>query len=68
MPRDGRFGWDNEYGVHTVEVPAFEIDAYPVTNARYLAFVEAGGYRDPSLWSEGDWAWRTSSGIEHPSF
>src|SRR6478609_7740638 len=38
----GRFGWDNEFGEVHVDVPAFEIDIHNVTNAEYLAFVEAG--------------------------
>ncbi len=37
----GRFGWDNEFGEVHVDVPAFEIDIHNVTNAEYLAFVEA---------------------------
>jgi hypothetical protein len=31
-------------------IPAFLIDKYEVTNAQYLEFVVAGGYRDPALW------------------
>ena len=62
------FGWDNEFSAHVVDVPAFEIDVYDVTNQDYLAFVEAGGYADPSLWTPANWAWREREGIEHPSF
>ncbi len=36
------FAFDNELGAHTVEVNAFEIDAGPVTWARYLPMVDAG--------------------------
>src|SRR5438477_5369406 len=33
LPRGGEdFGWDNEYEAHTVQVSAFEIDQYEVTN------------------------------------
>ena len=38
--------------VHVPEragVPAFLIDKYEVTNAQYLEFVKAGGYRQPAL-------------------
>jgi len=35
-----------------VIVPAFLIDAHEVTNARYLEFVTAGGYRMAELWPE----------------
>jgi formylglycine-generating enzyme required for sulfatase activity len=32
------------------QVPAFLIDKYEVTNAQYLEFVAAGGYRDSAFW------------------
>lgn len=68
LGRSEGFGWDNEFPQHVIEVPAFEIDRYKITNAQFLKFVEAGGYADPSLWSKEDWAWREAAGIEHPSF
>jgi len=61
-------GWDNEYQVHTVEVPEFLIDAHNVTNGEYLRFVEAGGYDDPSIWRGPDWAWKEEQAIRHPRF
>jgi ergothioneine biosynthesis protein EgtB len=64
----GAFGWDNEFDQHRVEVPAFGIDAHSVTNADFLEFVDAGGYRTREFWSEADWAWCTDDGIEHPIF
>jgi formylglycine-generating enzyme required for sulfatase activity len=51
-----------------VDVPAFEIDVHDVTNADFLAFVEAGGYRDASLWSPDNHAWLQREQIEHPAF
>jgi hypothetical protein len=33
-------------------VPAFLIDKYEVTNASFLKFVAAGGYRDQTFWPE----------------
>ena len=62
------FGWDNEFPRHEVEVPAFAIDVYDVTNHDYLEFVEAGGYRNPAHWTPGDWSWRSRAGLEHPLF
>jgi iron(II)-dependent oxidoreductase len=65
---DPNFGWDNEYEAHAVEVPAFEIDQYKVTNRQYLEFVSAGGYEARSFWSDADWDWKTAYGILHPLF
>ena len=64
----GGFGWDNEYEEARVEVPAFAIDARNVTNAEFLAFVEAGGYAPAlrHLWREDDRAWIENAGPGHP--
>jgi len=67
-PRDGSFRWDNERPECVVEVPAFSIDRYPVTNRDFLGFVEAGGYRERGLWSEDGWAWRVKRGVVRPPF
>jgi len=39
-----------------------------VTNAEYLAFIEAGGYRDPGLWLAEGWDWIRAQGIEAPLY
>lgn len=62
------FGWDNEFGEHLVDVPAFDIDTHSVTNADYLAFMDDGGYEREDLWSEEGWAWRMREPVTHPSF
>ncbi|MGA9392933.1 MAG: SUMF1/EgtB/PvdO family nonheme iron enzyme [Candidatus Sulfotelmatobacter sp.] len=71
------FGWDNEYEAHSVDVPAFAIDRYKVTNRQYLEFLSAGGYENRALWSadasdgerpDDDWEWRSQNGISHPAF
>lgn len=62
------FGWDNEFPKTIVEVPAFEIDRYDVTNGEYLEFVEAGGYRRADLWSDADRAWMRRESIGHPLY
>ena len=51
------FAFDNELCAHPVALAAFEIDAAPVTWARYLPFVEAGGYADSRWWSPEGWRW-----------
>lgn len=60
------FGWDNEFPGHEVDVPAFELDDRPVTNAEFLEFVEAGGYAQRGLWSEEAWSWLASRHARHP--
>lgn len=64
----GEFGWDNEFSENTVSVPEFAIDRYKTTNAEFAEFVRAGGYDDPSLWSEAGWNWIREAGIRHPRF
>lgn len=69
IPRDGEtFGWDNEFEVHAVDVPAFAIDACKVTNGELLQFIDAGGYDNRRFWSEADWAWIKGQNITHPRF
>ena len=62
------FGWDNEFPVCRVDVPAFEIDVYNVTNAEFLCFVESGGYDDPHLWQAEAWERRVRAERAHPLF
>ena len=68
MSRDDRFGWDNEYETTTVDVPAFAIDRYKVTNGQYLKFLDSGGYQEPNWWTSDAWDWKTREGIAHPLF
>jgi ergothioneine biosynthesis protein EgtB len=65
---DVPFGWDNEFNEHRVHVPAFDIDVHSVTNADFLAFVEAGGYAERALWSDEGWQWIQQEHHEHPAF
>jgi len=66
--RDGVFGWDNEFESRTVDVPAFAIDRYMITNGQFLEFVNAGGYENRGLWSDSDWDWKEAHNISHPVF
>jgi gamma-glutamyl hercynylcysteine S-oxide synthase len=63
---EGFFGWDNEFGQHTIEVPAFEIDSHNVTNADYAEYVEATGAPVPHfLRRDGQrWLRKTMFGLE----
>ena len=64
------FGWDNEFAEHRVEVDAFEIDVHNVTNAEFLEFIDAGGYRSASSGRRpaGSGASRTASPIRPSGF
>jgi ergothioneine biosynthesis protein EgtB len=62
------FAWCNEYEAWTLFVDEFGIDKFNVTNAQFREFVEAGGYKEPSLWSETGWQWVIQNGREHPPF
>lgn len=63
-----QFGWDNEFETFEVEVPAFRIDKYMVTNGEFLDFLLAGGYDDRESWSEEDWRWKQEQNIQYPVF
>jgi len=39
---------------HTVELKAFQIGQYPVTNAEWTCFMDAGGYDDERWWDTAD--------------
>jgi gamma-glutamyl hercynylcysteine S-oxide synthase len=52
---------DNEQPRHWVELPAYWIDATPVTCAQYQQFIRAGGYQQPQWWSAAGWDWLRSS-------
>lgn len=49
--------YDNEAPAHTLDVAAYEMCKFPVTNGEYLDFIEAGGYDDSTLWSERGQQW-----------
>ncbi|MCW8889947.1 MAG: formylglycine-generating enzyme family protein [Sedimenticola sp.] len=53
---------DNEQPAQMVKLSNFRIDREPATNGAFLAFMEAGGYDQPSYWSEAGWTWRQSAG------
>jgi iron(II)-dependent oxidoreductase len=62
------FAYDNERPAHVVDVGAYCIDTFPVTNRQYLSFVEAGGYEEPRFWSEAGWAHRRAEALTAPLF
>ncbi|HSJ82169.1 MAG TPA: DinB family protein, partial [Thiobacillus sp.] len=65
---DEGFIFDNEKWRHRVPVPAFEIDASPVSETAFAEFVEAGGYQRRAGWSDDGWAWRQATDAGHPLY
>lgn len=65
---DVTFSWDNERPALVEEVPAFSMARDNVTNVEFLAFVDAGGYRDERWWRPEDWAWVQREQRTHPPF
>lgn len=55
--------YDNEYPQHSVDLNAFSIGKWSVTNAEFACFMEAGGYENEKYW-EGDLAQRWLKGEE----
>lgn len=65
---DPHYGWDNEYGSHNAQVPAFKAGRFLVSNGEFLAFVEAGGYQADEYWQQEGRGWRDFARAEHPTF
>lgn len=59
---------DNERMVHPVDLPAFWIDRFPVTQGQYQAFIDAGGYRNPQVWSPEGWRWLQEHPVSQPLY
>lgn len=51
-----QFAFDNESPRHRVLMPAHAIATRLVTNAEYRDFIDAGGYREATVWLSDGWA------------
>jgi len=49
------FAFDNERPRHDVIVQPFALASRPIANADVLAFIAAGGYREPRWWLSDGW-------------
>ncbi|OAI48334.1 hypothetical protein AYO44_07435 [Planctomycetaceae bacterium SCGC AG-212-F19] len=65
---DRAFAFDNESPAHQIFVPGFQLARRLVTNAEYLAFMNAGGYDRPELWLSDGWAARQAHGWSAPLY
>jgi ergothioneine biosynthesis protein EgtB len=66
--RGDGFCFDNELGAHKVYIHDFEISTSLVTNREFIAFMDAGGYKDFNLWLDEGWSWVNKHGIESPMY
>ncbi|GII21541.1 ergothioneine biosynthesis protein EgtB [Planosporangium mesophilum] len=57
---------DNERPAHTVDVPAFFMDAACVTNGEYARFIADGGYDQPRWWTPEGWEHRVRADLTAP--
>lgn len=59
----------NESSV-TLQIPTerYGISKYPITNAQYAPFVEAGGYRERKWWTDAGWQQREKDGWTEPRY
>ena len=62
------FTFDNETPRHKVWLPEFALADRPVTCGEYLAFMEDGGYRNPSLWLSEGWTAARQRGWSAPLY
>jgi len=62
------FSYDNEGPRHEVLLRPYRLASRCVTNGDWLAFMEAGGYREPLLWLADGWATIKSQGWCAPGY
>ena len=59
--------WEDEKPQHIYVIKEpYLISKYPVTNAQYTAFVEAGGYGKHTYWTDAGWAQKERIGWLYP--
>lgn len=64
---DDPAAFDNELPTQVVQLSNYRIQRHPLSNANWLAFMEAGGYQDPACWNEAgrDWLGDTPPHPDH---
>ncbi|PPQ27277.1 sulfatase maturase [Rhodopila globiformis] len=63
-----RFCFDNETPPHQVWLTDYALASRLVRNSDWLAFIEDGGYRTPSLWMSDGWATVQAEGWDAPLY
>lgn len=62
------FAYDCEKPRHRCSVAPFRLDRFPVTNGRYIEFMDDAGYSRPELWSHDGVLWKEAEGVQAPLF
>jgi ergothioneine biosynthesis protein EgtB len=62
------FCFDNELAAHEVLLAPFALQSRLVTNAEFIQFIEAGGYRDFRFWMGEGWDLAQREGWEAPLY
>lgn len=62
------FCYDNELNRHNVYLEPYAIAHRPVTNGEYLAFMDAGGYKEFSHWHAEGWDWVKRGQVQAPMY
>lgn len=62
------YSFDNELPRHRQFVEPYALASRLSTNGEYLAFVQAGGYRDPAYWLSEGWDWARNNGLASPLY
>lgn len=64
---DERVRRGRRLAIRQVELPyAFRLARYPVSNAEFARFIEAGGYHDPRWWTQAGWTFISPAGRRSP--
>jgi ergothioneine biosynthesis protein EgtB len=62
------FAFDNEGPRHAVLLQPYRLASRPVTNAEWLDFIAADGYRRPEFWLSDGWATVEAEGWQAPLY
>lgn len=66
--RGDGFCFDNELAPHKVYLNQTTLAGNLVTNGEYVAFIEAGGYRNFRHWLSDGWTWVRANDIQAPLY
>jgi ergothioneine biosynthesis protein EgtB len=62
------FAFDCEGPRHRTLLAPHQLADRPVSAAEWIAFIDAGGYREPRWWLSDGWAWVQREAIEAPLY